>query len=65
MWVYPGAKDNDGNGQIELAKTKPSWDVIWGSGRTKLSKLAKVVLDDNGILNLYEGKSLVWSSYAF
>ena len=65
MWVYPGAKENDGNGQIELAKTKPSWDVIWGSGRTKLSKLAKVVLDDNGILNLYEGKSLVWSSYAF
>jgi hypothetical protein len=65
MWVYPGATDNDGQGQIELAKTKPSWDVVWGSGRTKLSKLAKVVLDDNGILNLYEGKSLVWSSYAF
>jgi len=65
MWIYPGATDNDGQGQIELAKTKPSWDVVWGSGRTKLSKLAKVVLDDNGILNLYEGKSLVWSSYAF
>jgi len=65
MWIYPGATDNDGLGQIELAKTKPSWELMWGSGRTKLSKLAKVVLDDNGILNLYEGKSLVWSSYAF
>ena len=65
MWIFPGATDNDGQGQIELAKTKPSWDVVWGSGRTKLSKAAKVILDDNGILNLYEGKSLVWTSYAF
>jgi len=50
------------NGQLEVVRINP-WQVAWGSGRQSLSKAARVVLDDNGILTLYDGEIPKWSSF--
>ncbi len=63
FWIYTGETENDGQGQLELVKTSPTWNVSWGSGRTKLSKASRVKLDDGGNLSLIDGSKFIWTSY--
>lgn len=66
VWIY--APENSDQGQLEIVKSvwepTPIWNVAWGSGRQKLTKASKIVLDDNGYLMLYDGTAVKWSSFA-
>lgn len=59
--VHLYAPGND-QGQLEVVRISP-WVVAWGSGRQKLTNAARLVLDDNGILTLYDGETPKWSSF--
>lgn len=50
-------------GQLEVGRLQPQWTVNWGSGRQKVSNAARLVLDDNGILMLYDGTAVIWTSF--
>jgi hypothetical protein len=63
-WIY--APENSNDGQFELVRNDfqlSRWSVEWGSGRQKLSKASRLVLDDNGYLMLYDGATVKWSSF--
>jgi hypothetical protein len=60
-WIY--APENSNNGQFELIRNGSQWSVEFGSGRQKLSKASRLVLDDNGYLMLYDGATVKWSSF--
>jgi hypothetical protein len=51
------------HGQLEIGITSP-WRPQWGTGRLNLNKEARVFLDDGGTLSVYQGDSVVWSTYA-
>jgi hypothetical protein len=52
----------DGKGYLEIAKTNP-WSVRYSSEYTDLSRSSRIVLDDNGILYLYDKNKIVWQSF--
>lgn len=66
VWIY--TPENSDQGQLEIVRgiwePTQQWNVIWGSGRQKLSKASKIVLEDNGYLMLYDGTTVKWSSFA-
>lgn len=55
-------EDNSPTAQLEVIRTNP-YANAWGSGRQKLSNAARIVLDDSGVLTLYDGQTAKWSSY--
>ena len=65
IWIY--APENSNDGQIEVIRNdfaNQQWNgTSWGSGRQKLSKASRIVLDDNGYLILYDGATVKWSSF--
>jgi hypothetical protein len=58
-WIYADPTQ----GQLEVGRLQPQWTVNWGSGRQKVSNAARLVLDDNGILMLYDGPAVIWTSF--
>jgi hypothetical protein len=51
------------HGHLEIGITSP-WRPQWGTGRLNLNKESRVFLDDGGTLSVYQGDSVVWSTYA-
>ena len=51
------------HGQLEIGTISP-WRPQWTSGRLNLTKDARVFLDDGGTLSVYQGDTVVWSTYA-
>jgi hypothetical protein len=61
VWIYSNLQ---GGGQLEVGRSgNGRWIVNYGSGRQTVSPAARLQLDDSGILNLYDGLKLIWSSY--
>ena len=52
----------EGKGYLEIAKTNP-WSSRYHSEYTDLSKSSRIVLDDSGILYLYDKNKIVWQSF--
>jgi hypothetical protein len=51
------------HGQLEIGTVSP-WRPQWTTGRLNVTKDARIFLDDGGTLSVYEGGTVVWSSYA-
>jgi hypothetical protein len=61
VWIYSNLQ---GGGQLEVGRTANNfWKVNWGSGRQTITSAARVQLNDAGVLNLFDGPNLIWSSY--
>ena len=59
-WVRSSQVD----GQFEVGRSGNGvWFVNYGSGGQKISNAARLQLSDAGILNLFDGPNLIWSSY--
>ena len=52
----------EGKGYLEIAKTNP-WSSRYHSEYTDLSKSSRIVLDDSGILYLYDKNKIAWQSF--
>ena len=52
----------EGKGYMEIVKTNP-WSSRYHSEYTDLSKSSRIVLDDSGILYLYDKNKIVWQSF--
>ena len=61
VWIYSNLQ---GGGQLEVGRVGTGrWIVNYGSGRQNVSPAARLQLNDAGILNLFDGPNLIWSSY--
>ena len=60
-WIYSNLQ---GGGQFEVGRAAQGrWIVNYGSGRQTVTPAARLQLSDAGILNLFDGPNLIWSSY--
>lgn len=61
VWIYSNLQ---GGGQLEVGRAGTGrWIVNYGSGRQNVSPAARLQLNDAGILSLFDGPNLIWSSY--
>ena len=51
------------HGSLQIGTVSP-WRPQWETGRLNVTKDARIFLDDGGTLSVYEGGTVVWSSYA-
>jgi hypothetical protein len=51
------------HGSLQIGTVSP-WRPQWETGRLNVTKDARIFLDDGGTLSVYQGDTVVWSTYA-